>query len=147
MNPRAIDDLLGTVLASFYHSAAAWAPPGELSDRTCATCSASLLSETIEIWRWPHDLMHRLAVSLSTVVDQVEDSLEDSLANADRCEPARGDENALATAIVRSAIIQHRADVLDVLAECVEPGLHAYLESECSRGIDDAARWVQGHLG
>ncbi len=144
MNPRAIDDLLGTVLSTFYHSAAAWTPPGRLSDRTCVTCSASVLSDTIETWRWPHDLMHDLAISLGTVVDQI----ADSFVEGGCCGVSVGDDDgALAAAAVRAALAQHRLDVLDVLAECVDPRLDAYIATETARGLDAATQWPQGHLG
>ncbi|MEQ1736289.1 MAG: hypothetical protein ABL886_07800 [Rhodoglobus sp.] len=143
MNPRAIDDLLSTMLAGFYRSAAAWTPPGRLSDRTCVTCSTSLLSEAIDTWRWPHDLMHDLTTSLTTVVAQI----ADSFADADQCGLSPGEAELPAVVLVRSALAQHRLDVLDVLAECVEPRLDAYVASEGARGLDDAAQWPQGHRG
>ncbi len=143
MNPRAIDDLLSTVLSAFYRSAAAWTPPGRVSEGTCTNCSSSLLSELIDTWRWPHDLMHDLASSLTALVGQIAESSVD----ADRPRPPEPDDLALAAASVRRALAPYRIDILDVLIQCVEPRLDAYLRSESLRGLGEVAQWAQGHRG
>lgn len=141
MNPRAIDDLLCTVLSTFYRSAAAWMPPGRLSDHTCTICATSLLSEAVEVGRWPHELMHDLARSLETVAAQIADAYDDEEPNPDAV------DGFAAIAVVRAAIAEHSADILDVLRECVEPRLEEYLAVECARGLGEATQWPQGHLG
>jgi len=40
-----------------------------------------------------------------------------------------------------------RLDVLDVLAECVEPKLDAYVARDGARGRFDAAQWPRGRVG
>ncbi|MFM9876346.1 MAG: hypothetical protein ACKVOG_00650 [Rhodoglobus sp.] len=144
MNRPAIRDLLGTVLCQWYQSAAAWVPPGVLSSYTCDTCSTSLAADAIDFSAWPHDLMHELATSLGTMARQISESWA-----ADECSDGYDDEGRMrcVVALLRSAVIEHRDDMLDVLEECVEPTLTHYLETEAARGLAGLAEWSNGTSG
>lgn len=144
MNRRAIHDLLGTILSTWYQSAAAWVPPGVLSAETCTTCSTSLLADAIDVSVWPHDLMHDLAASLNTAVDQISDSWAD-----DGCVDGYDEDGRrmCVFTLVHTEVVGHREDLLDVLSECVEPKLVDYLAEETTRGIAGLAEWSNGTSG
>ena len=92
----------------------------------------------MEISRWPHDLAHDLATSLDQSVAQISDSWDEDQ-RLDLMIEEFGMQRA--RSIVGSVISDHRHDLLDVLAECVEPRLEEYLEREARRGIDEFANW------
>jgi hypothetical protein len=138
VNRTAIDDLLSTILSVWYQTAAHWSPPGEVSANSCETCPISLLAEVVEIAPWPHDLAHDLATSLDESVAQISDSWDEEQHHGLIIEEF-GMQRA--RAVVGSVISDHRHDLLDVLAECVEPRLEEYLEREARRGIDEFANW------
>lgn len=144
VNRPAIHDLLGSILSTWYQRAAAWAPPGWLSAHTCETCSTSLLADAIDVAVWPHDLMHDLASSLNTGVMQISESWAE-----DGCEDGLDEDGRMLCVftLVRTTIIDHRDDVLDVLNECVEPRMSEYLAAESTRGIDEFAAWSEEQPG
>jgi hypothetical protein len=141
VNRPAIDDLLGTILYAWYQTVAAWEPPGQLTDRTCDTCSTSLLAEAVDISVWPHELMHALAGSLGIAVQQITQSRADDGCCASCTDDERG---VCAITLVRASIIERRADLLDVLTECVEPTLEEYLATETARGLLHLTEWTNG---
>lgn len=125
-------------MSAWFQTAAHWAPPGVTSANCCATCPDSLLFKVVEISRWPHDLAHDLATSLDQSVAQISDSWDEEQRHELMIEEF-GMQRA--RSIVHSVISDHRHDLLDVLAECVEPRLEEYLEREARRGIDEFANW------
>ena len=76
MNRPAIDDLLGSILSTWYESVAEWMPPGQLSATTCTTCSSTALACAVDVWRWPHDLTHQLGLMLESAIVTITESLE-----------------------------------------------------------------------
>lgn len=144
MNEAAIHDLLGTVLSGWYRSVAEWSPPGLLSGQHCQTCPSSLVARVIDVTPWPHDLVHQLAASLDIVVDQIAESVEeDAYAEGAprhlRVAP-EGSRLPHVRRLVLATIAENSADMLDVIRECVEPRLEAYLRSETERGLRELTR-------
>ncbi len=123
MNRSAIDDLLHTTLSRWYESLADWAPPGRLSAATCTSCHRSPLAQHLEVEEWPHDLVHQLVALLGDLHGQVSSSVPDGAAR-DR-----------ALGHLRARIREHSCDVLDVLVECVEPRVQAWVRRELERGL------------
>lgn len=144
MNRPAIHDLLGTILSTWYQTAAAWVPPGVLSEHTCDTCSTSLLADAVDVAAWPHDLMHDLATALNRAVEEISESWAD-----DGCSDGLDEDGRMLCVftLVRTTVMEHREDLLDVLAECVEPTLADYLEAETIRGIASLGEWSNGNPG
>lgn len=141
MNRPAIRDLLGTVLCQWYQSAAAWVPPGVLSTRTCDTCAISLVADTIDLTQWPHDLMHELVSAVGTMAVQISESWAE-----DECADGYDDVGRMkcVVTLVRSAVMEQRGDLLDVLEQCVEPALAEYVDTEAARGIAGLTEWSNG---
>jgi hypothetical protein len=130
MNRPAIQDLLGSVLCTWYASVAEWRPPGRLSASTCTSCRSSILASSCDIEEWPHDLMHDLAMDLDAAAAAIQDSLEE--------EHIRGRLGSLEVPAVRyvtEAFSAHLSDIADVLAECVAPRLDAWIATESARAL------------
>lgn len=114
MNRPAIDDLLGSILSTWYESVAEWAPPGQLSPMTCTQCRSSLLSEIMDVAWWPHDLMHQLSTALDSAVETISESQHPSDARDH----------------VFTHLSTQMVDVVDVLNECVTPRLDEWISSQ-----------------
>ncbi len=143
MNPPAIRDLMDTLLSAWYHKAAAWAPPGRLSSDTCSHCPHSMLADFIDVAVWPHDLMHELVTSLDTGVSEISEGLfGEGLETLS--EEAR---MALAVAAVRSTLTEHADDLVDVLTECVEPRLSAYVSGQRDVVVGSVPAWSEEFPG
>jgi len=136
VNRPAIDDLLASILSSWYESVAEWMPPGQLSAATCSSCRGSALADVISIGEWPHDLMHQLATQYEEAIGIISESLE---AETDPEIVAKRDAHALGcpdgiAGCVRAHVISElhdqRADLLDVLCECVTPRLDEWVSSQ-----------------
>lgn len=136
MNRPAIDDLLGSILSTWYESVAEWTPPGQLSADTCTECRATALADTVDLSEWPHDLMHQLATSLEAAIVIIADSLETETdpkvvgkrdAHLDECEQPL--ELCVRDYVARETA-RWSADLLDVLTECVTPRLDHWISSQ-----------------
>ncbi|MEP6482448.1 MAG: hypothetical protein ABJA94_10625 [Rhodoglobus sp.] len=123
MNEHAIDDLLSTALYSWYTAVARWMPGSLEATKACADCHHALTA-VIEPEEWPHELVDNLAAALSEVVRQVAESILEE-------EPGDPEIGAsLAQAIVMARFVRHRADIVDVLEQCIPPRRAAFLELE-----------------
>lgn len=123
MNRLAIDDLLGGILSAWYESVADWTPPGQGSAEVCLLCPDSILAGVLDTQAWPHDLMHQLAMALDDASVQIYESLDSQ--PIDEC--SYGSSFACVRRYVADTITANRADVTDVLTECVTPKLDAYV--------------------
>lgn len=140
MNRPAIDDLLGSILSTWYELVAEWMPPGQLSSETCGTCDSTALAFAVDISRWPHDLMHQLAMSLEGAILTITESLE---TETDPYVIAKRDEHLAQCPqsmplCVRDFVIKEltarTAEIEDVLEECVSPRLDEWISSQ-ARGV------------
>jgi len=143
VNPPEIRDLMDTLLSAWYHKAASWAPPGRLSGDTCSLCPDSLLAEHIDVAVWPHDLMHELVTALDTGVTEISESF---LGDGPGI-PSEASRVALAVAAVRSTLTEHADDLVDVLTECVEPRLSAYVSGQRDVVMGCVPAWSEEFLG
>jgi hypothetical protein len=123
VNRLAIDDLLGGILSGWYESVADWAPPGQGSGEICLACPDSILAGVLDVQEWPHDLMHQLAMALDDAALQIYEALDEQ--PIDECD--YGSSFACVRRYVADTLTANRADVTDVLAECVTPKLDAYV--------------------
>ena len=114
MNRPAIDDLLGSILSTWYESVAEWMPPGQLSAATCTSCRASLLGSVVELAAWPHDLMHQLSASLDSAIE--------TIAETQPVDAARDH--------VQAHLMGQTSDLMDVLNECVTPRLDDWISAQ-----------------
>lgn len=136
MNRPAIDDLLGSILSTWYESVAEWMPPGQLSAVTCISCRSSALAAVITVGEWPHELMHQLASAYDEAIIIVTESLETETETeivAKRDAHARECPLPIGECVrqhVTSEIASQATDLLDVLNECVTPRLDDWISSQ-----------------
>lgn len=137
MNRSAIRDLLGSVLSTWCRSVAEWTPPGALSGEQCSTCHASLAGRALDLSAWPHGLVHELVTSIETTIWQVSESIaEDAMFEGSRPTFSIDDRRGQSLRqFVLAVVMEHRADMVDVLTQCVEPRLDAYVREEAERGL------------
>jgi len=88
--------------------------------------------------------MHDLATALNRAVEEISESWAD-----DGCSDGLDEDGRMLCVftLVRTTVMEHREDLLDVLAECVEPTLADYLEAETIRGIASLGEWSNGNPG
>jgi hypothetical protein len=140
-------DLLDTTLDGWYSYLASWEAPGPLDRSTCRLCADSPFSRIDGLGDWPHDIVHRLVLDLSTAARHVHLTLEE-LDQASTVSPPLFHENPSQEVLARSAVLARHAEFLvlagiedrkeamrDVLENCIEPALDAYLRAECERGL------------
>ena len=131
MQAPAIDDHVSTKLYAWYTVVAEWVPPGQGFPGICSLCRESTLGDTIDIGRWPHDVVHPLVESLSAAIADVQHSFcEESLSSCESSE--LGARRAVAEALSR-----HADDITDVLEQCLAERLQSYLTSQV-----EAAGWA-----
>lgn len=137
MNRSAIRDLLGSVLSAWCRSVAEWTPPGALSSEQCGTCHASLAAQTLDFSAWPHGLVHELATSIETTIAQISESIaEDAMVEGSRPTFSADDRRGQSLRqFVLAVVVEHSADMVDVLTECVEPRLDVYVRGEADRAL------------
>lgn len=133
VNRPAIDDLLGSILSTWYESVAEWMPPGQLSADTCAECRSTALAFSFDMLAWPHELMHQLGASLDGAIAIITESLTDE---TDPVVLRRRDEH-LATCpqpldlCVRDYVIreisERKEELTDVLEQCVTPRIDEWV--------------------
>ena len=107
---RHIDD----IVVEWYSNVARWQPPGQMSNSTCALCVSSPFSIELELANWPHDVTHALVVRLTDAVEGTRE-LETILWALDR----------------------HRADIRDVLEQCVTDRLTRYLRGQAQLAVNE----------
>ena len=129
MNRLAIDDLLGSILSSWFESAAEWTPPGQGSTHTCTTCSTSILAGVMDAAAWPHEVMHQLAASLDVAAEEIYEHLDEQ--PIDECD--YGSSRECVRRYVSDTAGARLADIIDVLVECVEPRLADFVANEVDR--------------
>lgn len=134
MNPRAIDDLLGTILSEWYGRVALWAAPGQLSELTCVSCRTGMVAAVIDTTSWPHDLVHALDCALESAVTEISTSLAEEESGC----PAS--DHRCARELVVGSLIDHAPDLLDVLRECVTGKMDQYVGLELERGLREVER-------
>lgn len=139
MNPRAIDDLLGTILSQWYGTVALWAAPGELSEATCALCRTGIVADVIDHTVWPHDLVHTLNGALESAATQITTSLAEEESGC-----PTGDHQC-ARELLTGTMMEHVPDILDVLRECVTGKLDRYVGLELERGMRELHRTPDTH--
>ena len=122
MNRPAIDDLLGTILSTWYESVAEWMPPGQLSAATCTACHNTGLAGVVDASRWPHDLMHQLVMSL--------DSALRNIAGAPEVGADPFVTQGSVRYIVMSEMIARTAEIEDVLEQCISPRLDDWISRQ-----------------
>lgn len=139
MNRPAIHDLLDTLLSTWYHKAAAWAPPGRLSSETCTLCHTSTVAEVIDIAEWPHDLIHDLVTAIDRAIIEISESF------SDECPETPVDDARVLCAFtaVRTKLADHADDLVDVLTECVEPKLTHYVYWQSDLVMGKVGAWSE----
>ena len=139
MNSRAIDDLLGTILAQWYGTVALWAAPGGLSEVTCVTCHIGMVSAVTDHTAWPHDLMHALNSALESAATEITESMAEEESGCPSADHRRARE------LLIGSLIDHVPDLLDVLRECVTARLDRYVGVELERGLRELDRMPDTH--
>lgn len=107
-----VDDYVGTILSAWYTRAARWVPAEDSTEPRCEFCAASPLIDVIDIYAWPHELIHQLAASLGAALGHIEISL---------CETS---SDALAVPLtarrmVAASLWLRAAEMSEVLEDCV----------------------------
>lgn len=138
---QAMRDLLDMTLDAWYSYLASWEAPGETGGSGCELCADSPFSRIDGLGEWPHDIEHALAAGLTAAVRHVRLSLEEldedaalDLSPHDRL-VRRAAFARHAESLVLAGVSSRRAAMRDVLEQCIEPSLDAYLRSECERGL------------
>lgn len=129
MNRLAIDDLLGGILSGWCESVADWTPPGQGSPHTCTTCHTSILAGVMDVTAWPHEVMHQLASALDDAADEIYVYLDSR--STDRV--VLGSSRESVRRYVADTVTAQRADLLDVLVECVESRIAEFTSREAGR--------------
>jgi len=139
VNRPAIDDLMDTLLSTWYHKVAAWVPPGRLSGETCTLCRTSTVADVIDIAGWPHDLIHELVTAVDRAIIEISESF------ADDGVEALPDASVVpcAMAAVHATIAEHADDLVDVLTECVEPKVSEYVSAQSDRVVSSMPAWSE----
>lgn len=144
---RAMRDLLDTTLDGWYSYLASWEAPGPVGPHACRLCADSPFSRIDGLGDWPHDIVHRLVVDLSTAARHVHLTLEEldqtSTISAPLIHATASQERLARSAVLARhaeflvlAGIQDRKEAMrDVLENCIEPALDEYVRSECERGL------------
>lgn len=115
---RAVTEIVETLFTEWYTTAARWEAPGATTVLTCAQCTGSPYALELGLAEWPHDVTHELVVRLADIALGVGELLGEAGLTIDQ--------------LVASAVRDRAADVRDVLIECVEPRLDAYLRREAA---------------
>ena len=110
--------MVATVFTEWYSTAARWEPPGVTAEFICPQCVGSPFAAELGLAEWPHSLTHELVTNLAVIAQGVGELL--------------GVDGPAVDQLVISSIRAHAADAGDVLTECVEPRLNAYLYREAA---------------
>ncbi len=129
MNRLAIDDLLGGILSGWCESVADWAPPGQGSPHTCTTCPTSILAGVMNVTDWPHEVMHQLAAALDGAADEIYIYLDSRSIDG----YLYGSSRESVRRYVAQTVTAQRADLLDVLTECVDSRIAEFTSREAGR--------------
>lgn len=116
-----VTSIVETVFTEWYTTAARWEAPGSMTEFSCTACTASHFRAELGLAEWPHDVTHELLARLTDVSFGVGDLVDDAGVSIDE--------------LVLTVVRAHAGDVRDVLVECVEPRLDAYL-SQAMDSID-----------
>jgi hypothetical protein len=113
-----VTTIVETVFTEWYSTAARWDAPGATTEFVCVHCVGSRYSIELGLAEWPHDVTHQLVATLADITRGVGELF--------------GEPDVTLDDIVLAAVRAHAADVHDVLVECVEPRLNAYLRREAA---------------
>lgn len=130
MQAPAIDDHVSAKLYAWYTIVSAWEPPGTGFEGICAECAESALACAIDIFAWPHDVIHTLVESLRSAIADVQDSYREE------CQWDADSAPEVARRAVADTLVRYAADIEDVLEQCLSERLQAYLTLEA-----DLAEW------
>ncbi len=132
-----LDEILGGALESWYARVAEWVPPGVAIDGQCADCADSPAAAIVSNHLWPHSIVHELTVALAILEGQLSESLME-----DRLE--RASNNSVAVSVEVRAVLADRVlaaqdDIVDVLEQCLQPKLDAWVSGQLETCLDAIA--------
>jgi len=137
MHQIPLDEILGATLESWYARVAEWVPPGVAIDGQCADCATSPAAATLSNRLWPHSIVHELTLALAVLERQLSESLAE-----DRLEWAGNSSVAVSTevrAVLADRVSAAQEDIVDVLEQCLQPRLEAWVARELATCLDAIA--------
>jgi len=137
MHELPVDEILGATLESWYARVAEWVPPGIASNGQCEECGTSPAAAILSDRLWPHSIVHELTVALAILERQLSESLVE-----DRLEWAGNSPVAVSTevrALLADRVSAARADIVDVLEQCLQPRLDAWVSGQLEMCLDAIA--------
>ena len=137
MHELPLDQFFEATLESWYARVAEWVPPGIASVGHCADCATSPAAATLSNRLWPHSIVHELTVALAILERQLSESLvEDRLGWAGNSPVAVSTE---IRAILADRVSAAQGDIVDVLEQCLQPRLDAWVSSQLEMCLDAIA--------
>jgi hypothetical protein len=121
-----VTEFIEAILVDWYRTAAAWAPPGNLTSRGCELCGVSPLPARLGLAEWPHDVTHPLVRDLTEAEQSLGQMLEDA------GQPVTVE---LAAGWMRTTVDSHAGDIRDILRQCVEPRFDEYVRQQAGRAV------------
>jgi len=137
MHQLPLDEILGATLESWYARVTEWVPPGIAIDGQCEDCVTSSAAAILSNRLWPHSIVHELTVALAVLERQLSESLvEDSLEWAGH-KPVAVSTEIRAVLVDRVSAAQD--DIVDVLEQCLQPRLDAWVSGQLEMCLDAIA--------
>jgi len=137
MHQLPLDEILGATLESWYARVTEWVPPGVAIDGQCADCATSAAAATLSNRLWPHSIVHELTIALAVLEKQLSESLAE-----DRLEWVGNSSVAVSIevrALLADRVSAAQGDIVDVLEQCLQPRLDAWVAGELAKCLDAIA--------
>lgn len=109
------------LLVDWFSAIARWQPCGESVHHGCTSCADSMVTSTLGIADWPHDLVHPIATKAITMTEIVR---EHTATTHD------------AQQLVLQILAANASSARDIFDTCVAQRLNLYLRTEIEQLID-----------